>query len=671
MPTNTRVIVNPLQVIEGDNGKEYQQIIFQTTAQAVDLTGFTSQKNPSNMQFINGSSDTVSTALAKVEANTVYLSNHKINSDLFATTATPNKLLALNEDSILDATATNANKLNNVDASEYALKTDIPNLDSYVSDSELTQTLNNYALKTEIPTDYVTDADLEGYVSDNELSTTLSSYVTTQNLTSTLNSYVTTETLTNTLTGYVEDSDLDEYVMNSATTTTAAANKLLYLDANSKLPATAQNADALGGKTANLYALKTDIPSDYVTSDDLSSYVTTSSLNSTLENYATNDDLDEYVMNSSTSTTATANKLLYLNASGKLPATADNADKLGNVAANLYALKEDLDDYVLNSTFTGLSQIVNTINSNYVSDSELSTTLTSYVTSTSLNQTLGSYALKTEIPTDYLTNEDLAGYVDNNDLTTILSSYLKNTDATTIATANKLLYLDADAKLQATANNADNLGGVAASQYALKEDLTDYVTSNSLSTTLSSYVTTQNLTSTLNSYVTSNSLNTTLSGYVENGDLANYALKTDLDNYVEANDLTTILAGYVTSTTLSATLEDYATNDDLAGFVTTSQLANYVTTSSLNTTLSSYAKTSQLSNYIQTSAAATTATANKLLYLDANGKLQATANNADKLGNVAASQYALKSDITSNSAFDSDGHLVSPAGWKIWITDED
>ena len=67
---------------------------------------------------------------------------------------------------------------------------------------------------------------------------------------------------------------------------------------------------------------------------------------------------------------------------------------------------------------------------------------------------------------------------------------------------------------------------------------------------------------------------------------------------------------------------------------------------------------------------ATTATPNKLLYLDTNGKLQATANNADKLGNVAASQYALKSDITSNSAFDSDGHLVSPAGWKIWITDE-
>ena len=670
MPTNTRVIVNPLQVIEGDNGKEYQQIIFQTTAQAVDLTGFTSQQNPNDMQFINGSTDTVSTALAKVEANTVYLSNHKINSDLFATTATPNKLLALNEDSILDATATNANKLNNVDASEYALKTDIPNLDSYVSDSELTQTLNNYALKSEIPTDYVTDADLEGYVSDNELSTTLSSYVTTQNLTSTLNSYVTTETLTNTLTGYVEDSDLDEYVMNSATTTTAAANKLLYLDANSKLPATAQNADALGGKAANLYALKTDIPSDYVTSDDLASYVTTSSLNTTLENYATNDDLDEYVMNSATATTATANKLLYLNASGKLPATADNADKLGNVAANLYALKEDLDDYVANTVFTGLSQTVNEINSNYVSDNELSTTLSSYITSTSLNQTLNNYALKTEIPTDYLTTEDLAGYVESDDLATILSSYLKNTDATATATANKLLYLDADAKLQATANNADNLGGVSASQYALKSDLSDYVTSNNLSTTLSSYVTTQNLTSTLNNYVTSSSLNTTLSGYVENGDLANYALKTDLNNYVESDDLTTILASYVTSTTLSATLEDYATNDDLAGYVTTSQLANYVTTSSLNTTLSSYAKTSQLSNYIQTSAAATTATPNKLLYLDTNGKLQATANNADKLGNVAASQYALKSDITSNSAFDSDGHLVSPAGWKIWITDE-
>ena len=66
---------------------------------------------------------------------------------------------------------------------------------------------------------------------------------------------------------------------------------------------------------------------------------------------------------------------------------------------------------------------------------------------------------------------------------------------------------------------------------------------------------------------------------------------------------------------------------------------------------------------------ATTATPNKLLYLDANGELQATVQNALQLGGIDASQFALKTDVPS--AFDDDGHLVSPAGWTLWITDED
>ena len=45
-----------------------------------------------------------------------------------------------------------------------------------------------------------------------------------------------------------------------------------------------------------------------------------------------------------------------------------------------------------------------------------------------------------------------------------------------------------------------------------------------------------------------------------------------------------------------------------------------------------------------------------------------TAANSSKLGGTAAASYALKTDIPT--VWDSDGHLVSPAGWKIWITDE-
>lgn len=63
------------------------------------------------------------------------------------------------------------------------------------------------------------------------------------------------------------------------------------------------------------------------------------------------------------------------------------------------------------------------------------------------------------------------------------------------------------------------------------------------------------------------------------------------------------------------------------------------------------------------------ATPNKLLYLDDNGQLQATVQNALQLGGIDASQFALKTDVPS--AFDDDGHLISPAGWQLWITNED
>ena len=69
------------------------------------------------------------------------------------------------------------------------------------------------------------------------------------------------------------------------------------------------------------------------------------------------------------------------------------------------------------------------------------------------------------------------------------------------------------------------------------------------------------------------------------------------------------------------------------------------------------------------SEATTVATPNKLLYLDDNGQLQATVQNALQLGGIDASQFALKTDVPS--AFDDDGHLISPAGWQLWITNED
>ena len=768
-------IVAPLQVIEGTDGKEYRKILFQTTAQAIDLTGFTAQSNPNSIQQLSSTDDLLN-ALVKLDANDVYLANNKLNSSLLATTATANKLLTLDENAELPATAENANKLGDVEANLYALKTDLPStanfatkaeLENYVSDTELTSTLNNYvsdaeltsqlsnyvttaslgttledyaleseldnyvpnsqttttaaankllylnadsklpatafdsdklgnvaanlyALKSDIPdvSDFITSAALEPYITEAEVATTLTSYVTSSSLSNTLQSYVTSSSLNSTLSGYVQDADLanyvtnsslsatledyaldtdlDNYVPNSQTTTTAAANKLLYLDNNSKLPATANNADNLGGKPAAQYALKTDIPVDYLTEDDLANYVTTTSLNATLENYATDDDLDNYVLNSQTTTTATANKLLYLDANSKLQATAVNADKLGNVNADLYALKADLNGY---ATDAEMSSITNRVTAVETKTNKLS-------------------------------------FADN---TFTFDGAISSTGN---ITANNF-----NGNLNGTANNATNLGGTPAAQYALKtdiptdyltaEDLTDYVTTSSLNNTLANYVDTTSLSSYLASYVTTTSLNATLEDYATTDDLNDYALNSTVTSItsrvstlenktskMSVNSNTTTFSGTVngtfvgnlTGTASSATeagnasslggvaAAQYALKSELSDFLTSSDLASYVTTSQLSSTLADYVTSSslssQLSNYIRTNAASTTATANKLLYLDANGKLQATASNADKLGGVAASQYALKSDITSNNAFDSNGHLVSPAGWQLWITNE-
>ena len=893
-------IVAPLQVVEGTDGKEYRKILFQTTAQAIDLTGFTAQSNPNSIQQLSSTDDLLN-ALVKLDANDVYLSNNKLNSSLLATTATANKLLTLDENAELPATAENANKLGDVEADLYALKTDLPSttdfatkaeLENYVSDTELTSTLNNYvsdaeltsqlsnyvttaslgttledyalnseldnyvlnsatsttaaankllylnadsklpatafdsdklgnvaanlyALKSEIPdvSDFITTDALEPYITEAEVSTTLTSYVTSTNLSNTLKSYVTTSSLNSTLSGYVQDADLanyvtnsslsatledyaldtdlDDYVLNSQTTTTAAANKLLYLDANSKLPATANNADNLGGVAASQYAtkqdlngyvsdselssellnyvpytetsmtaeankilylddnaklpatasdadklggvaaaqyaLKSEIPNDYLTSDDLAGYVTTTSLSATLESYATDDDLDNYVLNSQTTTTAAANKLLYLDANSKLQATAVNADKLGNVNADLYALKADLNGY---ATDTEMSSVTNRITAIETKTNKLSFTNNTFtfngavvstgnITANNFNGNLNGiannaaalggvaaskYALKTDIPTDYLTSADLSGYVTTSSLNVTLEDYATTDDlndyalkstvqgiSTRVAvvenkttnmsyTDNKTTFTGTVngtfiGSLAGTASNATSLNSISASLYALKSDIPDtsnFVTNSSLSDTLDDYALNSTVTavsgrvSTLENKTSKMSVSgtaTTFSGTVNGSFVGNLAGTAALAS--EASNATSLGGVAAAQYALKSDLSDFLTSSDLASYVTSSQLssslANYVTSTSLS---------SQLSNYIQTSAASTTAKANKLLYLDANGKLQATATNADKLGGVAASQYALKSDITGNNAFDSDGHLVSPAGWKIWITNE-
>ena len=181
------------------------------------------------------------------------------------------------------------------------------------------------------------------------------------------------------------------------------------------------------------------------TPPDLSGYVTSSSLSTTLSDYVTSTSLSStlgsYVTSSSLSST------------------------LGSYVTSS-SLSSTLSDYVTSSTLS--SEL-----SGYVTSSSLSSTLSSYVTSSSLSSTLGSYVTSSSLSTtlsSYVTstslNSELSNYVTSSNLSTTLSSYVTSSSLTTT--------------------------------------LSSYVTSSSLTTTLSSYVTGSSLTTTLSDYAKSN-----------------------------------------------------------------------------------------------------------------------------------------------------------------------
>ena len=89
-------------------------------------------------------------------------------------------------------------------------------------------------------------------------------------------------------------------------------------------------------------------------------------------------------------------------------------------------------------------------------------------------------------------------------------------------------------------------------------DLSNYVTTDSLSSTLSNYVTTTSLNSALENYSTTSDINQKLNNYVTND-----TLNTKLTNYVTGGTLDRALNLYVQKSDLSTTLQDYITDDTL------------------------------------------------------------------------------------------------------------
>ena len=331
---------------------------------------------------------------------------------------------------------------------------------------------------------------------------------------------------------------------------------------------------------------------------------------------------------SETTKTATPNKILYLDNAGKLQATAKNAENLGGVPYNKFAQLTDLEQAVIPLThvtlteFTQVSNLDNVPNVNYSSDTLL----------------------------QFLRAEEAKVRKLNRDV-------LFASETTKTATANKILYLDANAKLQATAINADKATNDSSNQKITSTYIKNITVSGRTVTITrgdgTSYTqTTQDTTYTTMVGATASKAGS--QGFVPapaagkntsflRGDATWVLALTSINNVVpDSKGNITINFAYDTTPT------------DLE----TEIRAKYAKIESLPT------KTSQLVN--DSNFAVTSAIPTKLSQLTNDSGYALTSAIPTKLSQLTNdSGYALKTDIPS--VWDSDGHLVSPAGWKLWV----
>ena len=255
-----------------------------------------------------------------------------------------------------------------------------------VTEDELNYTLKNYAKKSDIPTDYVTQTQLnnKGY------------------LTSIPSEYINETELNNTLVDYAKKSDIPTDVYDSVTE--------------------AELQDALKNYQPKGNYL-TSVPSEYVTETELNDkgYITSiptdvvrvNELNASLSAYQPKGD---YV------TDAQLNNKGYLTS---IPSEYINETELNNALVD-YAKKSD---------------IPSNVPTDVVTESELNDALKNY-------QPKGNYL--TSIPSEYVTETELNGkgyltsvpseYVNETELNSALTSYAKKSDVPSIESMTQSQY---------------------------------------------------------------------------------------------------------------------------------------------------------------------------------------------------------------------------------------
>ena len=480
----------------------------------------------------------------------------------------------------------------------------VDNLTSNLTDAALSANQGR-VLKELIDTKTV-DVDLTGYakqdwVSQNFISVIPSEYITETELNTVLNSYYTKTQIDNK--GYLT-SIPSEYVTETELNT-SLNNYYTKTEINNK-------------------GYLTSIPAEYVTETELAtelgSYYTKNETDTKLDAKLNKSVWDGvFRIDTDGNLRCTTNFIgeKEVSAYGEGDTASSTVVVIDNLTSNLTdaalsanqgrVLKELIDTKTVDVDLTGYAKqdwvsqnFISAIPSEYVTDSELNTTLNSYYTKTQID----NKGYLTSIPTEYVTETELN--------TELGSYYTKNeTDAKLDTKLNKSVWdgvfrIDENGDLRCTKNfigekevSAYGAGDTASSTVVVVDNLNSSLTDAALSANqgrvLKELIDTKTVDVDLTDYakqswVSQNFISVIPSEYVTdtelNTALNSYYTKTQIDT---KGYLTAIPSEYVTDTELNTSLNSYYTKTqiDAKGYLTAIP-SEYVTDTELNTELGSY-----------------------------------------------------------------------------------
>ena len=395
-------------------------------------------------------------------------------------------------------------------------------------------------------------------------------------------------------------------------------------------------------------------------------------------------------------TVATPNKLLYLNNAGKLDATATNSDKFNGLTVDQFSLKNDLTTApyvktlsVSGTTITytkgdGSSGTIKTQDTNDKVKNELNNTVKAYLTGTTSAVTnTGTQVFDTGVylgttPGELIASRFVGDFVGG------------SSEKADIADKDRLgQFIDTTyiKNLSSSGTKITFTKGDGSTSVITTQDTNDKVT-NTLNTNTKAYLTgtTSAVTNTGTQVFDTGVYLSTFPGeliasrfigdFIGNADSATKATQDNLSQNIDST--------YIKSIT-------YKDKQDSNGRHIGSELSiskgnnskstitipdtNDQVKNELNNTVKAYltGTTSAVTNtgtqvfdtgvYLGT-------TPGELIATKFSGKLVGNADSATKAtndgaGNNIVNTYAKKTDIPS--VWDSSGHLVSPAGWKMWV----